>query len=108
MSGRVAVLVAVSFSAPAAAWAVTVDRPARLNMMFRFVILPLYMFSGTFFPADQLPGWLRHAVWISPLWHGAELCRGSGNLVVHLLVLLALIVAGYAIGRRAYIRRLTA
>jgi lipooligosaccharide transport system permease protein len=103
-----AVLTALAFAAPISAYAVTVDRPAKLGAVFRFVIMPLYMFSGTFFPADQLPGWLQPAVWISPLWHGAELCRGTGNAAVHLLVLLTLIVTGYVLGRRAYTRRLTA
>ncbi|XVU27751.1 ABC transporter permease [Actinoplanes sp. CA-054009] len=103
-----AVLTNLAFAAPVAAHAITATSPARLTALFRFVIMPLYMFSGTFFPADQLPEWLQRLIWLSPLWHGAELCRGSGPLAVHLLVLLALIGAGYLAGRRTYTRRLTA
>ncbi|MFI1995252.1 ABC transporter permease [Actinoplanes sp. NPDC020271] len=103
-----AVLTALGFATPISAYAVSTDRPAKLSALFRFVIMPLYVFSGTFFPAEQLPGPLRTLVWISPLWHGTELCRGSGPIVVHVLVLLALIVIGYPAGRRAYTRRLTA
>ena len=37
--------------------------------------VPLFLFSGTFFPVDQLPDWLQPFGWLSPLWHGVELCR---------------------------------
>ncbi|MEH1163990.1 ABC transporter permease [Micromonospora sp. CPCC 205539] len=103
-----AVLTGLAFAAPVAAFAITVERPAKLSALFRFVIMPLYMFSGTFFPAEQLPDWLERLVWVSPLWHGTELCRGSGSTAIHLLVLLTLIAVGYLAARRTYTRRLTA
>ncbi|KUL40064.1 ABC transporter permease [Actinoplanes awajinensis] len=103
-----AVLTALAFAAPLSAYAVTAERPAQLTAVFRFVIMPLYMFSGTFFPTGQLPGWLQKVVWFSPLWHGTELCRGTGRAAIHLTVLLALTAAGYLAARRAYTRRLTA
>jgi Nod factor-specific ABC transporter NodJ protein len=109
----VAVLVAVAFAAWAAAWAVTVGRPAQLNMVFRFVILPLYMFSGTFFPIEQLPAWLQPVAWLTPLWHGVALARDvaldSATLpgtLVHLTYLAAMTVAGVALARRNYRRQL--
>ncbi len=43
--------------------------------MFRFVIMPLYMFSGTFFAITQLPEWIRSLAYVLPLCHGVELCR---------------------------------
>jgi len=103
-----AVLTGLAFAAPVTAYAITVDRPAELTSIFRFVILPLYMFSGTFFPAAQLPAWLHPLLWISPLWHGSELCRFTGRAWPHVLVLAAVIVAGYVAGRRTYARSLTA
>src|SRR6202034_4094101 len=54
-----AVLTGMAFATPVAAFAVTVDRPIVLNALFRFLIMPLYMFSGTFYPTAQLPAWLR-------------------------------------------------
>jgi lipooligosaccharide transport system permease protein len=109
----IAVLVAVAFAAPAAAWAVTVGRPAELNMVFRFVILPLYMFSGTFFPIDQLPGWLQPVAWATPLWHGVELARGVAldtatlpGTLAHLAYLTAMTIAGIVLARRNYRRQL--
>jgi lipooligosaccharide transport system permease protein len=45
--------------------------------MFRFIINPLFLFSGTFFPVAQLPDpaeWLAAA---TPLYHGVALVRGT-------------------------------
>ena len=57
-----ALLTGLAFATPAAAWAVTVRQHRHINTVFRFVILPLYMFSGTFFAITQLPGWIRPLV----------------------------------------------
>jgi lipooligosaccharide transport system permease protein len=109
-----AVLTGLAFAAPVAAFAVTVDQPAVLNAIFRFVIMPLYMFSGTFYPTTQLPGWLRNSVMISPLWHGTQLCRtlalGTATptgTAVHLAVLLVLAVAGTVAAGITYRKRLS-
>jgi len=40
------------------------------------VTMPLFLFSGTFFPLDVYPTWLQSVVKLSPLYHGAELLRG--------------------------------
>lgn len=41
----------------------------------RFVIMPLFLFSGTFYPLENLPGPLQAIGWISPIWHANELGR---------------------------------
>ena len=46
-----------------------------MNYVFRFGAVPLMLFSGTFFPVSQLPGWLRPVAYATPLWHGVALCR---------------------------------
>ncbi|MFJ1598425.1 ABC transporter permease [Streptomyces sp. NPDC088261] len=108
-----AVLAGFAFAAPIAAWAVTVDRQARLMALFRFVIMPLYMFSGAFFPLSQLPDRLEPLAYLSPLWHGVELCRAlalgtatPGGTALHTGVLAALTAAGVLLARRRYHRRL--
>ena len=80
----------------------------------RVGVLPLFLFSGTFFPISQLPGWLRPLAAISPLWHGVELARAAttGNFhagadLVHVLVLAACLGAGLLWGRRTFAKRLT-
>ena len=44
-------------------------------MIFRFGMIPLFLFSGTFFPVTQLPAWIRPLAYATPLWHGVALCR---------------------------------
>jgi len=53
---------------------ITEDR-GQMAMLQRFGITPLFLFSGTFFPLEQLPIYLQPIGWISPLWHGTELGR---------------------------------
>lgn len=57
------------------AYAVTINSEMGLSIMQRFVIVPITLFSGVFFPLSQLPQYLQTIAWISPLWHGAELSR---------------------------------
>lgn len=108
-----AVLTAAAFTAPLSAYAATQDTDLTFGPIMRLVIQPLFLFSGTFFPVEQLPSWLRPLAALSPLWHGVELCRaattGHGSavaIVVHVLVLLAVLTAGTAIGVRTFARRL--
>ena len=105
-----AVLVGFAFAAPLAAWAVGVTRPNRIQGLYRFVLLPPYMFSGTFFSPDQLPGWLYHIVVLTPLYQGIELCRGialgGSGLPWRVLYLVVLAALGVALGLRRYPRHL--
>jgi lipooligosaccharide transport system permease protein len=108
-------LCAAAFSAPLTAYSVGLESDLAFPVIMRVGVLPLFLFSGTFFPISQLPGWLRPFAAISPLWHGVELARhatiGSLHLgadVVHILVLVACLGAGLLWGRRAFARRLTA
>jgi lipooligosaccharide transport system permease protein len=71
-----AVLTGVAFSAAIISFAATQRNDAGFAWMFRFVINPLFLFSGTFFPLSQLPEpaqWLAAA---TPLYHGVALTRG--------------------------------
>ena len=56
-----ATLTGLAFAAPIAAWAVTLKTETSFAYLFRFGMMPLMLFSGTFFPLSQLPGWLRAA-----------------------------------------------
>jgi lipooligosaccharide transport system permease protein len=73
----------------------------------------MMLFSGTFFPIEQIPAAVRPLAWASPLWHGNELARGAtlGGLdgvaaLGHAAYLVALLVAGVALARRMFYRRL--
>jgi len=52
-----------------------------------FALLPLFLFSGTFFPLDVYPEPAQWLVQILPLWHGVELLRGltTGSIGLGLL-----------------------
>jgi lipooligosaccharide transport system permease protein len=109
----VAVLAALAFAAPVAAYAVSQDSDAHFAAIMRLGVLPLFLFSGTFFPLDQLPTGLRPVVWATPLWHGVELCRSLTTGMIrpapalfHLAVLLACIAGGAVWGVHTFTRRL--
>jgi lipooligosaccharide transport system permease protein len=71
----VAVLTGMAFAAPIAAFSATQRTPSKFQVIFRFGITPLFLFSGTFFPIESLPAQLQPVAWVSPLWHGVDLTR---------------------------------
>ena len=81
---------------------------------FTLVITVMYLFSGVFFPIASLPPWARMAAWTLPLTHAVAIVRalvdgGVGAIVVvHLLVLVAFLVASFALAVRLVRRRLIA
>jgi lipooligosaccharide transport system permease protein len=73
----VAVLVGLAVAAPMFAYSATVESPNAMAIMFRFGMLPMMLFSGVFFPVEQLPGLLQPLAHALPLWHGVELSRAA-------------------------------
>jgi lipooligosaccharide transport system permease protein len=72
-----ATLCGTAFSALTIAFSASImDEGAAFATYFRFVLIPMTLFAGTFFPVTQLPVWLRPVAWATPLWHGTELARG--------------------------------
>ena len=108
-----AVLVGAAFAAPTFAFSASQQRETGFVLLYRFGIIPLFLFSGTFFPISQLPGALRTVAWVTPLWHGVSLCRdlalsrGSALVMLgHAAYLLAVTAIGIVLARRSLIRRL--
>jgi lipooligosaccharide transport system permease protein len=109
----VAVLVGVAFSAPIAAWAAHTETEVSFVAIFRFVVLPMFLFSGTFFPISSLPSALEVLAHVTPLWHGVSLCRqltlGEVELwkaLGHLLYLVSFAGVGLLLARYTYRKRL--
>jgi lipooligosaccharide transport system permease protein len=109
----VAVLTGLAFAAPVAAWAVTLTKETSFSYLFRFGMMPLMLFSGTFFPLSQLPVWLRPLAYATPLWHGVALCRALSlgradwpGALGHVAYLATLAAIGIWAGARTYRRRL--
>ncbi len=96
----VAILTGLGCAAVTSALTATLERDEAYTWVFRFVVTPLFLLSGTFFPVDSLPDWARTVAQFTPLYHGIELVRqltvlefsaasAAGHLV-YLLVFLAL------------------
>jgi lipooligosaccharide transport system permease protein len=84
------------------------------TLVERFIIMPLFLFSGTFYPLSSMPVFLQWIGWISPLWHATELGRwltygseiSTQMLFVHFIFLNSILVAGIIASRRIFTRRL--
>lgn len=108
-------LLGLAFAAPVyaiTAWALS---EAVMTMMFRLVMLPLFLFSGAFFPIGNLGGFLETVARVTPLWQGVDLTRmlalghvDVGVALIHLAYLVVLAVVGVLFAERALERRLIA
>jgi lipooligosaccharide transport system permease protein len=94
-------LTGLAFAAPLTAWSASRDSPASFSTIVRFVVTPLFLFSGTFFPVDRLPPLLQSFAALTPLYHGVALARGTvlGTIDVptaagHIAYLSAMTVVG--------------
>jgi lipooligosaccharide transport system permease protein len=107
-------LCAGAFCALLSAYSIGLDSDLSFPMIMRLGVLPLFLFSGTFFPISQLPSGLRPFAVLSPLWHGVELARAATTgdfdaaaIGAHLAVLVACIALGAFLGVRRFSRRLS-
>ncbi|GAA0634883.1 ABC transporter permease [Sporichthya brevicatena] len=108
-----AVLCGLAHAAPIAAFAITRRVEMSLAAFYRFVVLPMSLFSGAFFPVAQLPVGVEQLAYVTPLWHGVDLCRDlaleQGTFASglgHVAYLLAWTVGGFVLAVRMYARRL--
>jgi lipooligosaccharide transport system permease protein len=111
----VGLLAGLAFGVPLMAYAASIqDDKGQFALVQRFLFVPMFLFSGTFYPLETLPIWLQWIGWVSPLWHASELGRmatygspgGPGAAAMHLAYLIVLTVVGYAFARRTFTRRL--
>jgi lipooligosaccharide transport system permease protein len=65
-----------------------------------FFLLPMFLFSGTFFPVSVYPQWIQSVVQALPLWQGVELVRSLmlGNVHIGLLSHVAYFVVMIVLG----------
>lgn len=111
----VAVLTGLAYAAPITAFSATQETDSAFPLIMRLGVIPSYLFSGTFFPVDQLPSALQVVAKATPLWHGVDLCRdlslGQAGLVEslgHVAYLVVFCALTLAWGRRTFTRRLYA
>jgi lipooligosaccharide transport system permease protein len=94
-------------------YAATLETDSGFALVFRFLVMPMFLFSGTFFPVSQLPLAFELVAYVTPIWHGVELCRmlTLGTVAAlpalgHVAYLLAWSAVGFELARRSYRRRL--
>lgn len=111
----VCALLGLATAAPVHAFSARLDSEAYFALLLRFVLIPLGLFSGVYFPVAALPDALRVLAYLSPLWHATELCRAatlsgahlSAAVVAgHLAYLAGWLVAGFWLALPAFRRRL--
>jgi len=83
-----------------------------LVLMMRFIIAPMFMFSGTFYQIENMPELVQKIAWASPLWHATELARsasyGSSDpyTLSHILILIFTGILGASFAYPKFTRRL--
>ncbi len=91
----------ISFGFAAVGMAVTTYMKSFEQMnIINIVLLPMFLFSGSFYPLSIYPGWLQGFVKCLPLWHGVALIRSvslgifTTGLIPHILYFVVMIVGG--------------
>jgi len=90
------------------------DDDGMFALIGRFVITPMFMFSGTFYPISSMPIYLQWIGWVSPQWHATNLGRAmsygmpieSWLLYVHWGLMLVMAVIGITWSHRIFVKRL--
>lgn len=97
----VQVLLTAAFAAPVFAFSAGLDNEWSFNLLFRLGMIPMFLFSGAFFPVANLPGPAEALARATPLWHGVDLTRmlaldtlEVGTALVHVAYLAALTALG--------------
>lgn len=107
------VLAGMAFVVPIVAFSARQDGQMGFTAIYRLGLVPLFLFSGTFFPITQLPGWLQPVAYATPLYHGVALCRGlviggmsATSALAHIGYLVAITLIGYYFALGSYKKRL--
>jgi lipooligosaccharide transport system permease protein len=108
-----ALLTGMAFAAPVTAFAARLENDTGFSALQRFLVLPMFLFSGTFFPVSQLPAFFEGLAYVTPLWHGVALSRGlalgtieGAPAALHVGYLLLWLVVGVVLAERSFRRRL--
>lgn len=94
-----AVLIAFGFAAIGMGVTSYLKNFQQLNWV-NFVLLPMFMFSGTFYPLSVYPEQIQILIQALPLWHAVELIRGltlgalSFSMLWHVLYFAVMVVLG--------------
>jgi lipooligosaccharide transport system permease protein len=97
-----AVLTGMAFAGVFHAFSSSITSETGFAILYRLLVIPLFLFSGAFFPISNLDAPLEWLARVTPLWHGVDLTRmlvlgqvHLGLALVHLGYLLVLSVVGW-------------
>jgi lipooligosaccharide transport system permease protein len=106
-------LIGLAFATPVYAITASVKDESVFALLFRLGMIPMFLFSGAFFPVSNLDPFLEVVAKLTPLWHGVDLTRmltvgqvHAGWAVVHVAYLVAMTVIGYLVVVRKLEKRL--
>ncbi|QIK72444.1 ABC transporter permease [Propioniciclava coleopterorum] len=111
----IAMLAALAMFTPLMAYAATLQEEGlQFNFVQRLIVMPMFLFAGTFFPLGAMPIYLQWIGWVSPMWHGTQLARMVAFgldvppwlAVVHVVFLVGLFLGGLWAAGRTFTRRL--
>jgi len=108
-----AVLVGLACTTPVFGYSAWIKTDSSFAVLFRLGLIPMFLFSGAFFPVEQMPDTVEWLAYLTPVWHGVELCRdftlGTASWwpgVGHVAYLLVWVVVGWLWARKTFERRL--
>lgn len=108
-----AVLTGMAFAASIFAYSIRQESDSGFNVLFRFIVMPMFLFAGVFFPLDRLPVVLEWLAMVTPLWHGVDLTRGLvlqttsvSTALVHVGYLLVWVIGGFHLADREFRKKL--
>jgi lipooligosaccharide transport system permease protein len=110
----IGLLVGLATAAPVFAFSASISNDGLFALLYRFGVIPMTLFAGVFFPVDSLPWGARLLAYVSPLWHGTELCRAATlgtptawGSWAHIGYLALWVAVGYPLAVTRFRRRLT-
>ena len=109
----VQLLIALAFATPVFALSAGLKDESPFALLYRLGLIPMFLFSGAFFPVANLDGWMQVLAKATPLWHGVDLTRmltldrlDGSTAAVHVLYLVVLAVLGWFWAVRRLTRRM--
>jgi lipooligosaccharide transport system permease protein len=109
----VQILIGLAFATPIYGLSAGLKDEMPFALVFRLGVIPMFLFSGAFFPIANLSPWMEQLAKLTPLWHGVDLTRmltldrlDPGLALVHVAYLLAVILLGYWWACRRLTKRL--
>jgi len=109
----VQLLIGAAFATPIYAFSAGLKDESAFSLVFRLGMIPMFLFSGAFFPVSNLDPVLQTLAQLTPLWHGVDLTRmlvlgqvDWSMAGIHVVYLLVLVFAGWFWAVRRLTRRM--